>query len=105
MEGKNAIYLGRIVPKHNFRAFIYSPNGQKRLVESWDEFEANMATGVWFARQEDAIPPQIIEEQPELMLQKEDKTKKVRSKKELISEPIKDVNPLNTSDVFEVTND
>jgi len=54
MEGTPAIYLGRIVSKDNFRAFIYAPNGGQRLVESWEEFEANMQSGLWFATPEDA---------------------------------------------------
>lgn len=54
MKGTPAIYLGRIVDKENFRAFIYGPNGEKKLVESWDEFEANMQSGVWFATIHDA---------------------------------------------------
>jgi hypothetical protein len=54
MEGTPAIYLGRLVSKVNFRAFIYHPNGTKRLVESWDEFEANMQTGLWFATLQEA---------------------------------------------------
>lgn len=54
MEGSPANYLGRIVSKENFRAFIYAPDGNQRLVESWEEFEANMQSGVWFATLEDA---------------------------------------------------
>ncbi len=54
MEGTPAIYLGRIVSKDNFRTFIYAPNGGQRLVESWEEFEANMQSGVWFATPEEA---------------------------------------------------
>ncbi len=54
MEGTPATYLGRLVSKEHFRAFIYAPDGSQRLVESWDEFEANMQSGVWFATAEDA---------------------------------------------------
>lgn len=49
MKDIPAIYLGRIVSKENFRAYIYGNNEQKKLVESWDEFESHMATGLWFA--------------------------------------------------------
>lgn len=55
MEGKPALYLGRIVSKEQFRAFIYSPDGSQRLVNSWEEFEKFMETGLWFALKEDAI--------------------------------------------------
>lgn len=53
MKGTPAVYLGRIVDKKNFRTFIYGKNGEKKLVESWDEFETNIQTGIWFASKED----------------------------------------------------
>ncbi len=60
MEGTPAMYLGRIVEKKNFRAFIYGPNGEQRLAESWEEFEANMQSGVWFASKEDAEASKVV---------------------------------------------
>ena len=49
MNNSPAVYLGRIIPKEHFRAYIYKANGDKKLVNSWDEFEAHMETGIWFA--------------------------------------------------------
>lgn len=54
MKGSPAVYLGRIVDKKHFRAFIHGTNGEKRLIESWDAFEAAMQSGVWFPTVEDA---------------------------------------------------
>ena len=54
MQGVPAIYMGRIVEKEHFRTFIYAPDGSSKLVESWDEYERHMETGVWFATVEDA---------------------------------------------------
>lgn len=54
MKGLPAIYLGRIVEKEHFRTFIYNPNGEQKLVESWDDYEACMQSGLWFATVEDA---------------------------------------------------
>lgn len=54
MEGTTAIYMGRIVDKKNFRTFVYSTVGERRLVESWDEFEDAMASGIWFSTPHDA---------------------------------------------------
>lgn len=48
------IYLGKLIPKENFRAFIYSPTEEQKLVESWHEFEVHMQTGIWFATQNEA---------------------------------------------------
>lgn len=54
MKGVPAIYLGQIVDKKYFRTFVYNMDGCKKLVESWDEYERHMETGLWFATQEDA---------------------------------------------------
>lgn len=55
MDGTQAIYLGRPVNKNYFRAFVYAANGNKKLVESWDNFEKEMASGLWFATIEEAL--------------------------------------------------
>jgi hypothetical protein len=56
MEGIPALYLGRMVPKDKFRAFIYASDGATKLVNSWDEFERHMETGLWFASIDDIKP-------------------------------------------------
>ena len=48
MIGEHVIYLGRTIPKDNFRPFIYSFNNEQKLVESWEEYEANIATQAIF---------------------------------------------------------
>ena len=53
MKGTPAVYLGRIVDKKHFRAWIYGADGERRMVESWDAFEAAMQSGIWFAKLED----------------------------------------------------
>lgn len=62
MQGTQVIYLGRSIAKEGFRAFVYGAKGQKKLMNSWHEFENHMATGLWFARKEDAIEPAPVEE-------------------------------------------
>lgn len=54
MKGETVIYKGRIIDKKIFRAFIYGANGEKKLVESWDQFQSHMQSGIWFASVEDA---------------------------------------------------
>ena len=62
MQGTQVIYLGRSIAKEGFRAFVYGSNGQKKLVNNWNEFESHMALGTWFATQEEATPkPEEIE--------------------------------------------
>jgi hypothetical protein len=65
MKGTPAIYLGRIVEKKNFRAFVYGPNGERKLVESWDAFEAAMQSGIWFASKEDAEESKVLPSEEE----------------------------------------
>lgn len=55
MKGMPAIYLGHVVSKNHFRVFIYAVDGCKKLVNSWDEFESAMESGLWFATKEEAI--------------------------------------------------
>jgi len=64
MKGTPAIYLGRIVEKSNFRAFIYGANGEKKLVNSWDEFEVSMESGLWFATPEDSVVKEVEAPKP-----------------------------------------
>ena len=54
MKGLTAIYQGKVVKKAHFRAYVYAPNGSHHLVESWDEFEKKMESGLWFATKEQA---------------------------------------------------
>lgn len=101
MDGTPAIYLGRIIEKENFRAFIYAPCGGVRLVESWDEFEATMQSGVWFATKEDAIAsvPQELEKP---------KARSARSKKDtsfVTLEPKEDAIIEDDDMAFEVKDD
>lgn len=58
MEGIPAIYNGKVVSKKNFRVFIYSPVGDQRLVESWDEYEKAMESGIWFSSKADFVVPE-----------------------------------------------
>ncbi len=56
-EAENeVVYNGQRILKHQFRAFIYGHEGQKKLVNSWDEFEAHLSTSLWFKSHEDSIP-------------------------------------------------
>ena len=48
MEGESVLYCGRLVPVENFRVFVYGLEGATKLVNSWDEYEKAMATGLWF---------------------------------------------------------
>ncbi len=49
MNENPAVYQGRVVSKKHFRVFIYGATGDKKLVESWEDYERHMATGIWFS--------------------------------------------------------
>lgn len=55
MNGVPAVYLGRMVRKEHFRTFVYAIDGSQKLVESWEEYEKHMESGVWFSMKEDAM--------------------------------------------------
>ena len=82
MNGAPATYKGRIVSKEHFRAYIYAPNGNKKLVESWDEFERHMETGLWFANKKDAVQSVVAE----VVEDEKPKAKKKPVKMEVVKE-------------------
>lgn len=52
MEGETVVYQGRIVPKSGFRVFIYDIDGNEKLVNTWDEYQDNISTGIWYAHKD-----------------------------------------------------
>jgi hypothetical protein len=80
MKGTPANYLGRLVSKENFRTFIFAPHGGQKLVESWEEFESCMQSGLWFATKEDAFASVAVgEEHPK----KSNRPKRVKKNEEV----------------------
>ena len=47
-------YLGRKVPRNGFRTYVYSSDGQQRLANSWDEFDALVHSDTWFSTKDEA---------------------------------------------------
>ena len=89
MKGVPAVYLGRIVEKEHFRVFIYGFNGDKKLIESWDDFEAHMENGLWFSEPVPIIPQ---EELPidEPVIEKPKRSRKSASRVDAEVEVVKD---------------
>ncbi len=90
MNETQAKYLGRIIDKRHFRAFVHAVDGNKRLVESWDEFEKHMATGVWFDKKVEALEvklePEIEEIASKEVIVKAPKKRATRKPKEIVAE-------------------
>lgn len=105
MKGAPANYLGRIVSKENFRAFIYAPNGDQRLVESWGEFEANMESGVWFATKEDAASSVAAPVEKPKAKPRPSRAKVAVEPAEEAPEEDEDLDPIPEDAAFEVTAD
>ena len=59
MDESEAMYMGRVIPKEGFRAFVYGKENRRRIVESWDEFMCHVETGEWFSSPEEL---QAVEE-------------------------------------------
>jgi hypothetical protein len=54
------LYNGRSVPKDGFRVFIYGINNTEKLVNSWDEYQKEISSGLWFSTKELAIKKPVI---------------------------------------------
>lgn len=51
----HVLYNGRMVPKEGFRAYVFSFDGQKKIADSFEEFEELISSGVWFTHA-DKVP-------------------------------------------------
>jgi hypothetical protein len=107
MSASPAMYLGKVIDKKNFRAFIYGANGERRLVNSWQEFEANMQSGVWFATIEDAVSSKEVAKEEPKKKQPKRKIKSLSSFKPVLVEEPEDADDVLPDDnsVFEITDD
>lgn len=63
MDNSLVKYLGRMVPRLGFRAYVYAQDGSNKLVESYDGYQDAMASGVWFAAIEDASAIAVLSEE------------------------------------------
>lgn len=45
-KSEQILYLGRWIPKENFRVFVYNKSGCQ-LVNSYDEFKSMVSSGLW----------------------------------------------------------
>lgn len=53
IDENHVLYLGRVIPKSDFRVFIYGHDGALKLVDSYEEYEIHMETGNWFPELKD----------------------------------------------------
>lgn len=64
MSDEFVLYDGRMVSKENFRVFVYGLEGAQKVVNSWLEYEAAMASGLWFPSK-DEVAAMIDKKQPQ----------------------------------------
>lgn len=43
-------YDGRYVPKAGFRVYIYGYDNKKLLVNSWEEYQEKISSGIWYPK-------------------------------------------------------
>lgn len=53
-------YLNNYVSEKHFRAFIYDIDGNKKLVNSWQEFKRYLAFGNWYQTIEEAHNAKLL---------------------------------------------
>lgn len=46
-------YLGRTICGDNFRTWMYGKNDEKKLVNSWKEYQEHINSGEWYSSKED----------------------------------------------------
>jgi hypothetical protein len=51
MQDSTVMYQNRAVPRDGFRVFIYNSDGDKKLVNSYEEYERHIKTGDWHPEQ------------------------------------------------------
>lgn len=56
------MYKQKAISPNGFRAYVYGREGEKKLVNSWDEFMSNIRTGNWFATKGECFATKILEE-------------------------------------------
>ena len=61
VDSEHVIYLGRAVPKANFRTYVYGFDGAKMLARTWIQYEALISSGIWFPKLED-VPEKVVSE-------------------------------------------
>lgn len=66
MENGNVTYQNRSVPRNGFRVFIYAKNGDKKLVNSWEEFKRCIDSNEWFSTEAEAKYALQEENKPEM---------------------------------------
>lgn len=48
------VYKGKVIDTEHFRVYIYGADGARKLVESWNDYQKHMQTGIWFADKNEA---------------------------------------------------
>lgn len=48
MSSQAVLYNGKSILKEHFRAYVYNGNGEKKLCQSWDDYNESLKSGLWF---------------------------------------------------------
>lgn len=58
-------YLGRWVDKKHFRVFVYNDKNETKLVNSFNEYESLIASGLWFAEKPEIDKENVVDIAPQ----------------------------------------
>lgn len=61
MSDEMVKYDDRYVPKQGFRAYIYGYDNQKLLVNSWEEYQKEISSGLWYPKISDVPQKEKLE--------------------------------------------
>lgn len=89
MNKETVVYQGRVIDKKNFRMFLYGANNEKKLVNSWDEYQEAIQSGVWHSM-------------PSKVLKNDVQPKKRKKRVKKMSEPASIIAEKNDDVVIEI---
>jgi hypothetical protein len=53
MAEETVLYQGRVIPKSPFAVYIYGPDNTQKGVYSWEEYQKEISSGLWYSSKED----------------------------------------------------
>ncbi len=49
----HVLFKGKMVPKANFRTFLFNKKGEQCLANTWDEYQNRIESGIWFSERQE----------------------------------------------------
>ncbi len=87
-EIETVYYNGQNINKSHFRVYVYNAKKESKLVNSWDEYELHMQTGLWFAEIPEVTATAVKETVTAVLPKKKKASKDLKNEEPLIEEEL-----------------